>query len=442
LIACGLLWACGPGPDRVDPGRDVVLIVIDTLRADHVGVYGSAPYPATPEIDRLALRGGWFTETWSSAPWTPPSIMSLMTSLEPSVHGLNLEGDRLAETVPAFPPAGLSLAEVLRSNGYRTLAVTAGGGAGEVFGFGLGFDRFFQPPDRPDTDVEAGVDLALEWLEEESPKPTFLFFHTYEVHLPNTHEAFAGGADPESRAVAAYASDLSVADHHIGRLFTALESSGRLDRSIVVVTSDHGENLYDRTLAGRPVDHGHHLHAELLRVPFVVVAPGLVPAGGAIVEPARLLDVFPTVCSLVGISLEGTPHQGHDLRPVLQGWGSVEPALEVYSWAPLQGPTWSVLRTSDWTYIESPEMTSDQWWGDVVVPPVALYDRADDSGEVINLAEYHPEIVAAMASRVAERQAFNAALRSDLGAGEALAVNSEDALRELGYLDRVPVPDD
>jgi arylsulfatase A-like enzyme len=441
-MVCGMLGACGPGPDCVDPGRDVVLIVIDTLRADHVGVYGSAPHPATPEIDRLALRGSWFTETWSSAPWTPPSIMSLMTSLEPSVHGLNLKGDQLAEIVPAFPAAGSSLAEVLRSNGYRTLAVTAGGGVGEVFGFGRGFDRFFQPPDRPVTDVEAGVDLAIEWLEEESTKPTFLFFHTYEVHLPNTHEIFDGGADPESRAVAAYASDLSVADHHIGRLVTALERCGRLDRSVVVVTSDHGENLHDRTLAGRPVDHGHHLHTELLRVPLIVVAPGLVPPGGAIEEPARLLDVLPTVCSLVGISLDETPHQGRDLRPALQGWGSVEPAPEIFSWAPLQGPTWSVLRTHDWTYIESPEITSDQWWGDVVVPPFALYDRADDSGEFINVANTHPEIVRAMASRVAERQGLNAALRSDLGAAGALAADSADALRELGYLDRDQDPDD
>jgi len=442
LTTCCLLWGCGSDTDRVDPGRDIVLIVIDTLRADHVGVYGSAPHPATPEIDRLALRGGWFTESWSSAPWTPPSIMSLMTSLEPAVHGLNLEGDQLAEIVPAFPPEGSSLAEILRFNGYRTLAVTAGGGVGEVFGFGRGFDRYFQPPDRPDTDVEAGVDLAIEWLAEESTKPTFLFFHTYEVHLPNTHEVFDGGTDPESRAVASYASDLSVADHHIGRLFTALESSGRLDRSIVVVTSDHGENLYDRTLAGRPVDHGHHLYAELLRVPLVMVAPGLVPAGRSIGEPARLLDVLPTVCSLVGISLDGTPHQGRDLRPVLQGWGSVEPAPEIFSWAPLQGPKWGVLRTHDWTYIESPEITSDQWWGDVVVPPVALYDRAGDPDEFMNLANSHPEIVGAMASRVAERQGLNADLRSDLGTAESLAVDAADALRELGYLDRDPVPDD
>ncbi len=440
LIGCGLLSACGPGPDRVEPGRDIILIVIDTLRADHVGVYGSAPHPATPEIDRLARRGGWFTETWSSAPWTPPSIMSLMTSLEPSVHGLDLEGDRLAEMVPAFPTAGSTMAEVLRSNGYRTLAVTAGGGAGEVFGFGRGFDRFFQPPDRPSTDVEAGVDLALEWLEEDRTNPTFLFFHTYEVHQPNTHEVFDAGADPVSKAVAAYASDLSVADHHLGRLFAALEISGRLDRSVVVVTSDHGENLYDRILAGRPVDHGHHLHAELLRVPLVVVAPGLIPAGGAIAEPARLLDVLPTVCSLVGISMDETPHQGRDLRPVLQGWGSAEPAPEIFSWAPLQGPSWSALRTGDWTAIESPAVSSDQWWGDVVVPPFALYDRTVDPIEAIDVSREHREIAVAMASRLAERKRSNAALRSELGAGDAIAADAADALRALGYLDRDPAP--
>jgi arylsulfatase A-like enzyme len=313
---------------------------------------------------------------------------------------------------------------------------------GEVFGFGRGFDRFFQPPDRPATDVEAGVDLALEWLQEESAKPTFLFFHTYEVHQPNTHEVFAGGSDPAAKAVAAYASDLWFADHHLGRLFAALESSGRLDRSLVVVTSDHGENLFDRILAGRPVDHGHHLHAELLMVPLIVVAPGLVPAAGAITEPVRLLDVLPTVCSLVGISMDQTPHQGRDLRPALQGWGALEPAPEIFSWAPLQGPSWGALRTRDWTYVEAPAVRSDQWWGKVVVPPVALYDRTKDAAELVDVAPDHPGVVAAMASRVAERKRDNAALRSELGAGDAIAADSADSLRVLGYLDRDPEPGD
>jgi arylsulfatase A-like enzyme len=434
--------ACAGGQhaDRVEPGRDVILVVVDTLRADHVGVLGQAPHPATPEIDRLARRGRWCTEAWSSAPWTPPSVMTLLTSLEPPVHGLELAGDRLTGEVPGLPPGASTMAEVLRAAGYRTLAVTAGGGVGAALGFDRGFDRYHEPQGRPDTDVEAGVDVALSWLAEERNEPLFLFFHTYEVHQPNTHEVFTGGDDPVSTAVAAYDSDLAVADRHLGRLFAALDRSGRLARAVVVVTSDHGENLHDRILAGRPVEHGHHLYAELLRVPLVVVAPGLVAAAGAIAVPVQLLDVLPTVCSLVGIDPASFPHQGRDLRPVLQGWGRVEPPLELYAWAPLQGPTWRALRTPDWTCIVAPPVSGGQWWREVAVPAVALHDRRLDAHELTSASEAHAEVTRALSLRLDQRRAAALALRAALGGGDTMVVDNAAALRALGYLDREAGP--
>jgi len=430
--------ACGPGADRVGPGRDVVLIVIDTLRWDFVGVSGNAPHPATPEIDRLARRGRWFAEAWASAPWTPPSVMSLMTSLEPPVHGLNLEADRLAEAVPGLPSGASTLAEILKANGYRTMAVTAGGGVGSVYGFDRGFDRYFEPKRRPQSDVESGVDRALAFLAEPDPRPTFLFFHTYEVHLPNTHPALGSSNDPASRARAAYAGDLAVADQHLGRLFAALEGDGRLERALVVVTADHGENLHDRVLGGRPVDHGHHLHAELLRVPLILVAPGLIPPDGEIAEPAQLLDVLPTVCSLVGIGLENTPHQGRDLRPMLQGWGSVEPRHPLYFWAPLQGPSWGAVRSAEWTYIRAPGIETEQWWGTVSLPARTLNDRTADPGEWIDLAGTDPGIVSRMETTLRRREEDDLELRRALGVPGIVESSSTEALRELGYLDREP----
>ncbi len=432
------ITACGPSPDRVGDRRDVVLILIDTLREDFVGVSGNAPHPATPEIDRMARRGRWFTETWSSAPWTPPSVMSLMTSLEPPVHGLNLEGDRLAEVVPGLPGRASTLAEIFKANGYRTMAVTAGGGVGSVYGFDRGFDRYFEPDDRPESDVESGVDRALDWIAEPDPRPTFLFFHTYEVHLPNTHPAFASGDDPASRAEAAYAGDLAVADHHLGRLFAALQADGRLERSLVVVTADHGENLHDRVLGERPVDHGHHLHAELLRVPLILVAPGLIPPDGEIAEPAQLLDVLPTVCSLVGIGLNDIPHQGRDLRPLLLGQGSVEPADPVFSWAPLQGPSWGAIRTTEWTYIRAPGVETEQWWGSVSLPERTLNDRSTDPGEWIDLAARNSEIVGRLETMLRQREEDDLDLRRALGATGLVESSSTESLRELGYLDREP----
>lgn len=438
LIACLGISGCADTEDRIDPGRDVIVVVIDTLRADFVGISGRAPLEATPQIDDLARRGRWCDEAWSSAPWTPPSVMTLMTSLEPSVHGLDSEADRLAEAVPRLPAEASTLAEIFQRAGYRTLAVTAGGGVGSVYGFDRGFERWFEPDDRPVSDVEGGVDRAIEWLAEPDPRPTFLFFHTYEVHLPNSHPPLACGDSPAELAVGAYAGDLTVADYHLGRLFETLERDGRLENSLVVVTADHGENLHDRVLGDRPVDHGHHLHTELLRVPLIWVAPGLIPTRGPIAEPVRLLDVLPTVCSLVGIDLVGVPHQGRDLRPILQGWGSVDPPDELFAWAPMQGPTWGALRTEDWTYLRSPEIETDQWWGRVVVPPRALYRRSSDPAERTDLAADHHETVTALEAVLASRQRTNLDLRRSLGGSSAVESDSADALRALGYLDREP----
>jgi arylsulfatase A-like enzyme len=439
-VALALVWGCGaetPEPEP-DPRRDVVLILIDTLRADFVGVSGRAPYPATPEIDRFAGLGRWFGETWSSAPWTPPSVMSLMTSLEPPVHGLDLEGELLAEEVPELPAGAATLAEILRADGYRTLAVTAGGGVGSIFGFDRGFDRFYEPDGRPPSDVEAGVTRALRWLAEPDPRPTFLFFHTYEVHLPNTHPAFAAAADPASQAEAAYAGDLAVADRHLGRLFSALAADDRLRSAVVVLTSDHGENLHDRVLGGRPVEHGHHLHAELLRVPLVVVAPGLVPPAGEIETPARLLDVVPTICGLLGLEMSDVPHQGRDLSPLLLGGDVSGEVSEIFAWAPLQGPSWGAVRTAEWTYLRSPKIETLQWWGGVFQPAAALYHRPTDPGEFTDVAAAHPEVVRAMESDLSSRAAADVDLRRALGLSEVAGSSAVEALRALGYLDRDP----
>ncbi len=430
------LCSCAAPSDTVDAGRDVLLIVVDTLRADHVGVYGRAPHPATPEIDRFARQGRWLDPVWASSPWTPPSIMSIMTSLEPAVHGLALDGRRMADAAPAVPPGTATLAEVLRGAGYQTLAVTAGGGVGRGYGFDRGFDRFFEPTPTPPEDVEAGVDLALAWLEEADDRPLLLFFHTYEVHQPNTHAGFEGGGDPAAAAVAAYASDLAFADRHVGRLLEGFDALRGLAGSVVVITSDHGENLHDRELGVRPVDHGHHLHRELLEVPLIVVAPGLVPPDGATAGPAMLLDVMPTVLSLVGVEPKDLPLQGRDLRPLLQGRSTTDRDRDLAAGAPLQGPTWDALRTRDWTLLRAPRVAGDDWWAGVQLPRLALYDRRRDSDERRDVAAEHPEVVVELGRRLDARRRENLELRETLGgSSEPAGFGAREALESLGYLD-------
>jgi arylsulfatase A-like enzyme len=428
--------ACHAGPNRTDPGRDVILVVIDTLRADFVGISGQAPHDATPNLDRLARRGRWCTNAWSNAPWTPPSIMSIMTSLEPPVHGIELPGDELAETIPGTPDNATFLASLLRNEGYRTVAVTAGGGVGRRYGFDRGFDEWYEPDHTPKTDVEDGVNRAILHLRQPDQQPLFLFFHTYEVHLPNTHPPFPSETDDASMARAAYAGDLVVADHHLGRLIDELEASGRLDRTLLVITSDHGENLHDRDLGSRPVDHGHHLFAELLRVPLLVVAPGLIPATGAFDPPVQSLDILPTIASLLGVEVDETTIQGRDLRPHLQGWRPPPPPPQLFAWAPLQGPTWSAVRTQRWTHITAPPVQTDQWWGQVQVPPMSLHDRANDGDERIDLSSIRSGKAAGLAAQQEDRRSANLDLRRRLGGSDALTVDESDALRALGYIDR------
>ncbi|MBK9966003.1 MAG: sulfatase [Holophagales bacterium] len=291
LVAFG--FAGRTTPDRFDPGRIVILVVVDTLRADHVGIHGLARRDATPNLDRFARRGAWFLNAHSAAPWTPPSVQSLLTSLDPAVHGLNREGSAYAESIPRLSGRARPLAQLLAESGFRTNAITGGGGVDSRYGFDRGFESWFQPESVTGIDVESGVDKALAWLGRLAPgERAFLLLHTYEVHLPNTHHLFATEetGDDRSRASAAYDGDVAFADRELGRFFRELERTSLLPRSLVVVTADHGENLFDRVLGGRGVEHGHHLHDELTHVPLILVAPGLVPARGPIpglVSPAR-----------------------------------------------------------------------------------------------------------------------------------------------------------
>ncbi len=431
-------WVTRADPrDQVDPQRNIILILVDTLRADHVGLYGYEERPTTPSIDRFSRRGRWFENAWSTAPWTTPSIMSLMTSLYPAVHGFNLEGHRYASVVPTLSESIRPLAEVLRTNGYRTMAVTGGGGVGSVYGFDRGFDRFFEPDVVTGEDVKSGVDLALHWLKSVESEQFFLFFHTYEVHLPNTHNIFAEGVSTVDQATSAYDSDLAFADQHLGRLFDTLETQGQLNNTLVIITADHGENLHDRILAERPVEHGHHLHDELLSVPLIFVAPGLIPAGEGIPGPVQLTDVMPTILSLAGIDLDGLSLQGTDLRGILQDWAPSLDNRPMFAGAPLQGSSWHSIRTSDAKLMVTPQVNGTNWWNRINQPAEALYLLETDPLERTNVHDSRPEITADLEGILRQQLKANNDRRHELGPVKLVPSENEQMknLVELGYLE-------
>lgn len=317
---------------------NIVLVSLDTLRADHLGVYGYAR-PTSPAIDRLAAESHVFDWAISQAPYTLPSHMSLLTSLYPSVHGVLGRED-------ALPGERITLAEYLLARGYRTAAITDAGFVRAHFGFGQGFQRF----DEWRRSIADAVPLALSWLHGSAGDPPFfLFLHSYEVHSPYEAPApFAGTfADPDydggfepipsrleavrqavrdgppgtthglTAADVAFLTDrydegILHADHWIGRLVEGLAARGLLEETWLILLSDHGEEF---------TEHGsvHHekLYHTVTRVPLVLRPPGGAD-GRRIERVVELIDVTPTLLEIAGVTPRA-PLQGRSLLPLLRG---------------------------------------------------------------------------------------------------------------------------
>lgn len=423
-----------PPPPR---GRNLIVVLVDTLRADHLGIYGYTKRDTSPHLDAFARRGRWFSEVWSTAPWTPPSVWSIFTSTLPSVHGLNLQGDHMAR-LSFRPSADLHpLAEVLLNQGLRTVAFTAGGGVGANYGFGRGFEAYHAPSEVGPEDVVETTGRALAWIETHREERFFMFLHTYEVHLPNTHDVYPPEGDARERAERAYDGDLHFADAALGAFFDRLDGMGLLDTSVVMVVADHGETLHERVLGGKGVEHGHHLHDELLRVPFIVVAPGLVPAAGAIDGAVTNLDVKPTALALLGVDGAGLPMQGVDRSRSLVASAPVVPTAPIFAEAPIQGPLWWTIRTPTAKLIHSPPVAGEQFWAQTGEPAEALYDLATDPGETTNVLPSRPSEAQALRAAGEAQRATNRALRQRLGPPEMTGAppEAEAQLRALGYLD-------
>jgi arylsulfatase A-like enzyme len=305
-----------PG-ERPPAHRNVILISIDTLRADRVGVYG-AYRPVTPAIDALAAGSVVFTEIWAPWPETSGSHMSLFTSRYPSEHG-----------VMSFintPPASMELlAERLRREGYLTRAFTEDGGVWAYAGFARGFSAYSEHRS-PDfvRRGEAAVTFAnaAHWVEANRAHTFFLFIHTYQVHAPYTppgdyQTLFADIPGRESNGQAGNALDydreVRFTDDQVGAFLATLRRLDLSERTIVILTSDHGEEFGEHGSTG----HGRTLHREVLQVPLIVSAQGLLPPA-RVTTPASLLDVAPSILNLLGLAAD-PEHRGVSLVATARG---------------------------------------------------------------------------------------------------------------------------
>ncbi len=388
----------------------MLLVTIDTLRADHVGAYGY--HEATsPALDGLAARGTRFENAQSAAPLTGPSHATIFTGHYPPVHGVR-DNARFV-----INPGVTTLAERLRRAGYETAAFVGAFPVAAAFGFGRGFDTFdegFHPSaelgsvaERPAVEV---AEAAIRWLSGHR-RPFFVWVHFFDPHEP-----YKPPAPYTERFASAYDGEIAFADAQLGRVLDALRSAGHQDDTIVVVLSDHGEGLGQHG----ETTHGLLLYESTLRVPLVMAGPG-VPQGRVLRERVGTVDVLPTLLALIGQPVPaGLP--GGDLGPVMRGRSLAAQPLYSESlygrlncrWAPLRGWT-----DRDWKLTEG--------------NGAALFDLSVDPGERQDRARQNPERAGQL------RQALHRAMRAmapdgDRARPRPIGASEAEALRSLGYV--------
>lgn len=334
LLFCVALGAaflgsgCDASARRVRTDRclscNVVLVSFDTVRADHLGFHGYRR-PTTPNLDRLAAVSVVFENAISQSAWTRPAHVSMFTGLYPSEHGM-VAVDRNVALDPRWP----TLAGVLRANGYATAAFTGGGNMSAHFGFDTGFDTYRSPGRR----IGDALADAEAWLDTVDDQPFFLFMHGYDAHRPyrgkpEDRAALGVSGAPSLRGinracregqspadVAPYVEEYDAAVHRgdraIGRLLESLARRGRMDDTIVVVTSDHGEEFLEHGACF----HIRSLYREIVHVPLVYYVPGVAPRRVAELVPASV-SVAPTILDLVGVGKRS--REGPSLSPFLDG---------------------------------------------------------------------------------------------------------------------------
>ena len=330
-------------PANFDPTINVVLITLDTTRADHLGCYGYDK-PVSPRIDRFAAQSTIFERAVCSAAVTPVSHASILTGQHPYRHGLRvLHG--LAEN--RLPDAALTLTEILRSVGYRTAAFISAFPAGSRFGLHQGFETFDETfmhdeladvvdglgaVNTGDNQRRAGdtTDLALQWLDR-TDTTFFLWLHYFDPHdaqLLPPREFLSGFKVPvgteRDRLRALYDIEIRYMDQQIGRVFDALERDGRLEESLIIIVSDHGEGLGDHDWW----THGI-LYEEQIHAPLIIHAPDR-PSGRRVNHLVRTIDVMPTVLDVIGMNDHPATLDGRSLAAMLEK-DVPDPGLTAYA---------------------------------------------------------------------------------------------------------------
>lgn len=383
ICGCGIQETTSHARDR----PNVVLISIDSLRADHLGCYGY-PRPTSPTIDGLAAEGTLFEVVTSSSSWTLPAHAALFTGLPDSVHGVDRGNRKLRSEMR-------TLAEALHAAGYRTAGVWSCPLLDPRFGFGQGFDVYVShlgsggadglqnemPWDERDSQSHqivtgpSTLERVDELLDSQATEPFFLFVHLWDVHYdyipPAPYDTlfdpdYSGDVDGRdltkylkfglkdlsardlNHLIALYDGEIAWTDQQVSHILHRLDAAGVAGNTVVVVTSDHGEELFDHGSFG----HKRKLFDESIRIPLVVRFPGHVPAGMRIPDPAQIVDIAPTILELA--DAEPLPEiSGRSLLPRLAGVSPTGSNLAVSELVtnPDTNDSLLAVRSADWKII-------------------------------------------------------------------------------------------
>jgi arylsulfatase A-like enzyme/Tfp pilus assembly protein PilF len=330
---------------------DVLLITLDTVRADRIGAYGYTK-GATPTMDRLAREGVRFADATSQAPLTGPAHAALLTGMYPARLGV-----RDNATTP-IPPEARTLARAFKDKGYRTGGFVGAFILGSEYGFAQGFDVFdasfaaFAAGSKLQAQRRGGevVNEAIKWLRRSGGQPTFTWIHLYDAHAP-----YDAPAPYRARfAAAPYDGEVAYVDSCIARVVETLEQTQQLDRTAVAIVADHGEGLGDHGEA----EHGLFLYDSVLRVPWILRLPSREAAGTVVATQVRGIDVAPTLAGIGGATLPGA--DGESVVPLIRGAGPRHDPAPSYAetYYPKWHFGWSQLRSvrvGDWKYIDAPK---------------------------------------------------------------------------------------
>ena len=378
---------------------DLVLIIIDSLRSDHMGCYGYARN-TTPGIDAFAKEAAQFNQAVSSSSWTQPSVMSIFSSVEPATH-LRADWDKPHNTNI------ITVAETLRNAGYQTIGITANGMTHRRFGYAQGFDLYddftaaLSPEASPASNASqppSGAILtrfATDWLlnKRDPSKPLFLFVMYMDPHWdyipPTPYDTMFAENDPvpalrgistlgntqltdiaKRRIINAYDGEIAFTDRHVSELLAAIKSSASGNRTAIAICSDHGEAFWER---GTTVAHGNNLYDEEIRVPLIVKTPGN-NTGRIIKQQVGTIDIGPTFLGFAGIPVPES-WQGTDLAPLLRG--DEMPEKPVTSDLRIFNNFITAVRTSEKKTIF---LTAEP------DKPIEIYDLKADPGETVNLS--------------------------------------------------------